>query len=112
MGRIRAFYHRHMVAGPFATFLLVLGAFIDLVGRIDQVRSMMNPDYWLTKLILLPHSALVVSVIGLCLLAYVIFKEKPLGKVDVATLDIPDNSPCSSPETPILADSLGAAEPA
>lgn len=88
--------------------MFLLGGILSIlnwVGLIDQARSMMDPDYWFTKVILWPHLGLVISVIGFVLLAFLISKEKPLAKAGAA---IPD-ALTSTPSTPIATNTTPAA---
>lgn len=83
MWKIRAFYRRHRVGGPVSTVLLlfvVIERILNWVGLVDQVRSMMDPNHWLTKIILHPQLGLVISVSGLVLLLLLIVSEKPVAK--------------------------------
>lgn len=79
MRKIREFYRRHKVAGTFTTILLLadpIARILNWIGYIDEFKSMMNPNYWVTRAILWPHSSLVISIAGLVLLIALIMTQK------------------------------------
>jgi hypothetical protein len=85
MDKIYAFYQRYSVRGSVATILVLWGiihGIRELVGLVDQIRSMMDPNHWFTQVIFWPQLSLVIGGIGVVLLLFLIAKETPSEKVE------------------------------